>query len=316
VAVGGSVNGAYRYRIHSDTPAPTVGAASNIGLYLQGNLQAGGSGATKINSGSNAYIGGTITNGPITNNGGGSTFNSSSYFAPNYFSSAMASLQAQSLLISTLGTQYAGNTVAFKVQPGQNGFDQNNPYGIYKDNGSGGRTLIGNGDGNGLNIDVSLLTAFNTPQGEVAVFNLDPTLFSTPSFVKNPDLRFNNVGNRTVLVNVLGTGTLNWLNKQQDQSLNRILYNFSGITNLTVGDVDEFRGSLLAPFATVNQKKNINGNFIAMNWNEVQSTELHLNINKQFNGWVPNPPQAVPEPATTVVLGAAVAAYLRRRKKA
>lgn len=102
VAVGGNwttVNN-YVFNAHNTTPNPTIGSATNLGLYLGGNLNGGANnGATQINSGRNAYVAGTVSSPAPLMNGGGTMFAGSAAVQASTFTNqfAYSSLQSSTL---------------------------------------------------------------------------------------------------------------------------------------------------------------------------------------------------------------------------
>jgi choice-of-anchor A domain-containing protein len=190
----------------------------------------------------------------------------------------------------------AFNTVTNSVFSTQQTYSQNQSTAIA----NLGGTAINTSDPN--NVFVNLATI----AGSVKVLTLDVT-----QVTGNRTLNFQN-GNAsdTVLVNLIGGDTLTWGWQLNYAHKNRVLFNFGGKT-VTVKDRD-FDGSLLAPYATINQYRNIQGNLIAKDWNVYNSVELHFGNQFTFTGDAPPP---VPEPASMAVLGIGAMSLLRRRAR-
>lgn len=117
-----------------------------------------------------------------------------------------------------------------------------------------------------------------------------------------------NAGSETVIFDVTGGSSVNWNWNINTSNASKLLWNFSTQTNLTISK--EWKGSILAPTATVVQNEVINGgNLIAFNWTANQR-ELHFaGDTTPFGGNAP-----VPEPASLTALGLGAAAFLRRRR--
>ncbi len=156
-------------------------------------------------------------------------------------------------------------------------------------------------DPNNINVDLSA----NVLNGNTKVYWVNSS-----NITGLKTLNFNNgSASDTVLINVLGSSSIDWGWSINYAHKNKVLFNFVDTATLNVKDRD-FSASILAPKATVNQNMNIEGNLIAANWNNFGSRELHFGNQFMFNGNAP-----VPEPATLAILGVGAAALIRRRRK-
>lgn len=118
----------------------------------------------------------------------------------------------------------------------------------------------------------------------------------------------NATGSETVVINVLGGGTVtSGVNANVDGLLQgRVLWNFAEANRVVVGR--QFTGSLLAPGAVVEQGALIQGQIFADGWVQTRAEEIHW---KPFTGSAP-----VPEPGVMTALAiAGLAAVSRRRRK-
>lgn len=118
----------------------------------------------------------------------------------------------------------------------------------------------------------------------------------------------NSTSNDTIVINVTGT-SVNW-GWSTNYDASRIIWNFADATSINIGD-REFRGTILAPKATVTQSQNINGTLIAQNWVTNGSPELH---SYTFKGKIPL--VSAPEPAGVMTMGGflGLALFSRRRQ--
>ncbi|MES2705531.1 MAG: choice-of-anchor A family protein [Verrucomicrobiota bacterium] len=178
-----------------------------------------------------------------------------------------------------------------------------------------------------LSTDLSLLSStqmvINDPNnvkvntasiaGNLKVYTIDGSLLGGG---KTLDF-LNSSSSDTIVVNVTGA-SVNW-GWSNNYDASRILWNFVDATSISIND-REFRGTILAPKATVNQgNANINGTLIAQNWNNTGSNELHSHT---FTGTVPLPspappviPVAAPEPAGMMTMGGFLALALCSRRR-
>lgn len=104
IAVGGNwvTNNTYVVNSHSTTPNPSIGGATNLGLYVGGSMNAGSNpGSTQVNSARNAYIGGAVSGTPGMN--GGILFSNSGLVSPTFFANQLAYSTAQSSTLAGLG---------------------------------------------------------------------------------------------------------------------------------------------------------------------------------------------------------------------
>lgn len=92
----------YQISIKGSAPAPSIGGATNLGLYLKGTMSAGqNAGSTQVNSGRNAYVGGSISGGLLMN--GGSAFGNSGLVTDSFFVQQQAFSSTQSSFLASLG---------------------------------------------------------------------------------------------------------------------------------------------------------------------------------------------------------------------
>jgi choice-of-anchor A domain-containing protein len=104
MAVGGSwtTQNTYQVSIHGSSPNPSIGGATNLGLYVAGAMNAGANpGSTQVNSSRNAYIGGSVAGTPTMN--GGSLFANSGLVSGSFFTNQLSYSQAQSAYLAGLG---------------------------------------------------------------------------------------------------------------------------------------------------------------------------------------------------------------------
>lgn len=173
IAVGGNwvTNNTYVVNSHSTTPNPSIGGATNLGLYVGGSMNAGNNpGSTQINSGRNGYVGGSVSGSPLMN-GGGSFAGNSGLVDPTFFTNQLAYSTAQSASLAGL-TAGAVNT----SNPNNYSITITNTGGlnVFEINGSllsGGKTLdIIGGTGtetilfNVLGTNINWGTSYNGPQ--------------------------------------------------------------------------------------------------------------------------------------------------------
>jgi hypothetical protein len=114
----------------------------------------------------------------------------------------------------------------------------------------------------------------------------------------------------TIVINVTGKANISQFNVQLNtQYKDRILWNFGNVQVLSNQNGSQIEGSVLAPYASVTQAQNIEGNLIADDWTTVNSPEMHFgggpNSNQQFgfDGSLPsmNAP-AVPEGSSLALI--------------
>jgi choice-of-anchor A domain-containing protein len=294
--IGGGI-GQYGVSNHN-VVAPTIGSATNIGIYVGGNLSLNGS----VNNSRNVYFGGTRT-GTLNNAGGFSN----TAIASNITGQAKL-LDGIDNSISLLGASQGNSIVANN--------DQNNPFKIL--NHGGNQVSIQNQN---INVDLNSNNLTSTMVGneKVFVFNIDASVLSN----SNALIDWKNVGsNDTVLVNVTGTNgfdatnNLNYVNWgwkiQTDSNYNHVLYSFGKAPEVT-DRTDSFNGSILAPYSTFVQagSHNVQGNLIADTFIS-PGGELHFDSGMPYAGYVP---QAVPEPMTMISLALGAISLVCKRKR-
>ncbi|MBA4294253.1 hypothetical protein C0431_14935 [bacterium] len=104
LAVGGNftVQNNYQVSINGAAANPTIGGATNLGLYVGGNVGAGQNpGSLQVNNGRNAYVGGSVTGTPTMN--GGTLFTNSGLVTPTFFAQQLSYSTFQSSLLAGLG---------------------------------------------------------------------------------------------------------------------------------------------------------------------------------------------------------------------
>jgi choice-of-anchor A domain-containing protein len=117
----------------------------------------------------------------------------------------------------------------------------------------------------------------------------------------------------TILFNVTGDVSSYRVSLNAGGLYDHILWNFVDADTINI-DGSQFCGSILAPYATVNQSLNINGTIIANGWANKNGAEIH---SYNFMGNLPSEAPSVPGPAAALSFGiAAVTGLMRRRKKA
>ena len=244
--------------------APTVGSATNIGIYVGGNVSTNGN--AKIQNGRNAYIAGALTGGLIFN-GGGSLGALTPTAATTFFNQARNTMEAYSDAIAAL--------------PGVN---------------------ISVSDPNNININLA------TIPGNLKVINIQASNISQLGTINFSGGN----GNETVLVNVRGAN-ITWnrsVNYSGGAGMSRLLWNFPDATTLRVDQRDLSGGGILAPRATLNQFRNVQGSTVVKDWNLFNSVEVHTGNEFVFDGDL----STVPEPASMTALALGAAALLRRKK--
>lgn len=264
--------------------AGTLGSLSNIGLYVNGNVDFENGG--QLNNGSNAYVSGNFaTTNPYDLNGGGTLYYggsksgtvqsgstshqnlvSSSYFTQEQSYAELISHQLDNLSANASINMSDPNNWALSISGGAKA---NTRYVVDINESS----LGGNG-GNPVTLNISSLLSSDT-----LIFDVTG-------------------GNNSHF----GISLNNGFSGYQD----KVLWNFGTDTNVTI-DNRELEGSVLAPYATVDQSTVIEGTLIANNWSTMNGPEIH---SYEFTG------NATPEPAPFAALGLGALVVLRRRKKA
>lgn len=164
-----------------------------------------------------------------------------------------------------------------------------------------GGTAITINDPNNVKVNLGAIA------GNVKVLSIDAS-----QLTGNRTLDFlNSTSSDTVIINVTGSGTVNWgWSTNFDQT--RILWNFADTATLNINN-RSFAGTILAPKAAVTQSQNIDGTLIAKSWVNNNSAELH---DFAFKGTIPL--VSAPEPAGLMVTGGflGLALFSRRRQQA
>jgi|GEM_PF-5590392 len=104
MAVGGNwaTQNNYQVSTHITSPNPSIGGATNLGLYVVGTFNGGvNAGATQVNSSRNAYLSGEADGEPLMN--GGALFENSGLVSGAFFANQLAYSQVQSAHIASLG---------------------------------------------------------------------------------------------------------------------------------------------------------------------------------------------------------------------
>ena len=147
----------------------------------------------------------------------------------------------------------------------------------------------------------------------VAVFSLNSSFFTTAATANGTVTQLNGISaSTTVVVNVLGGGTLNFGSNHLFQNFNNaanIIFNFENATSLT--GVSNLGGAILAPLADLNTGQTLKGSIYVNSVSNVGEIDLPA-----FTGFVPNV-TSVPEPGSLAMLaiGAPVlAGWFRRRR--
>ncbi len=288
VAVGGNFSTTNAHNTLIVPGGATVNGNSNVGLYVKGNLSVQGG---QLNNGGKALIGGAFSNssGPYNLNGGGN-------------------LKAGGSISGGINGSATANAMPNPVNAVD--FSQQQTYSNQQSAfiaGLGGATnmdaLIG--DPNNLSINVGSLP---TLLGHPGVKLLRTNATSQAAF-QNLLVTFNNFGSNTLLIDVVGSGTLNWKWKMNSPAYNRMLWNFNGLTQLNVSN-DTFGGSILAPHTRVVQERVIRGNLIASSWELRNGVEMWFGGSNKFDGYAP-----VPEPATMATLAVGALGLIAKRRK-
>lgn len=289
VAIRGnfSTTNAHNTNIHNN--GTTFGGFTNVGMYVGGNVQVNGG---QMNNGAKGLVRGNFSNsgGPYNLNGGGQLRTGGTISGTVQAGTTFQNQNQNPVNVADFTTQRAHSIM------------QTNHLALVTATNLDALIV----DQNNLNINVANLPSL-AGFSNVKVLR---TNASSQAAYQNLQVNFNNQGSNTVIIDVVGAGSLNWRWKMNSSAFNKVLWNFSGLSSLTVAG-DQFRGSILAPNAHVIQERNIEGNLIARSWELRNSVEMHFGSQFQFNGTAP-----VPEPGTMAALGLGVAALLRRRRKA
>lgn len=282
LAIGGTftINSSYSTTGHGQTVS--LPGANNIGLYIGGDLDLH-SGLT-VNGGANLFVDDSLNKfGNTLNLNGGQSFVGNSYVDDSIFTVQQSYSANQSNYLAQLALSSTGK--------------------------------IDMTDSNNWKVDASKIAAVS---GAVKIVTIDASVLNGLSH--QVTLNVSNLSPKDTLVfNVTG-GSLNKYAVQVNAGgrYDQILWNFASASVVNITDT-EFDGSLLAPFATVNQYRNIQGNLIASNWNLFNSVENHFGSSITFDGNLPSGQSDVPEPGVFALLAglglAGAGTWARRRRR-
>jgi choice-of-anchor A domain-containing protein len=139
----------------------------------------------------------------------------------------------------------------------------------------------------------------------LAVFAL--TAAQLQAALTNNSVQFNYNGANTIVVNVSGSfsqpSSANW----NAPALTNVIFNFHDATSLTVGN---WEGAILAPYASLSNPSGAIEGFVYVD-TFLGNGEIH---NFGFTGRLPGPPGQAPEPASALLLVAALIGLLAARR--
>jgi len=275
VAIGGSWT-VSDYTVTTFNKKGTIGALNNISAYVGGSVSWNNSG--HVNNGGNTYVGGSICANQLDLNGGGTVY---------YGGAKSGTIQGG----PTSNTNLVNPTV----------FAQQKTYSINQSSYLAGLA------GTAINTNIPNTWTLAVTSG-LNVFTIDGSKLGSPRNIDFTGLQ----SNSTIVINV--TGNVNSFGSLITSGYEQVVWNFVNATTINI-DQRDLNGSVLAPYATVNQNKVINGTLIANEWNSTGNVELHSHIFMGDLG-APHTP-SVPGPAAVLPFGSAlIAGLIRRRKRA
>jgi len=294
VAVGGNLtmNNSYNTTIKSGTLATltgltktdnTLGTLNNISAYVGNNLSAS---SNNINGGGSVYVRNTESGSLNFNGGAGKLYTGSPAVYPtgyNYavdpsvFSKQQTFSEAQTAQLASL---------APTITSGQN---------------YAGVTFV---DQNEYDIDIT------KPAGSITYVSVTGAFLSS---LQNPRIEIKGLSDTsTLVINVTGSSVTNTafslLNDAHSNHYANVLWNFASATTIDIAN-HSFEGSILAPYAAVDQNQLLEGNLVANSLTGHGYEEHFVTDDAQFTGTLPNS-LSVPEPTVSYLAVSMVASGL------
>jgi choice-of-anchor A domain-containing protein len=294
IAVGGigltssqtSFNATSNYNVEIRNEPATLGLLSNIGLYVDGNVNFSNGG--QLNNGGNAYVSGNFsTTNPYDLNGAGNL----------YYGGTVSG--------TVHGDTYNNDEVDSSYFTQQQTFSQDQSEALT------GLTANASVDTNVAN---NWAITYNAPVQNNTTYVVDLTSAELAGYGGNPVTLNLGALNSTdsLIFDVSGSTVSNFgISINANGLQNRILWNFEDATTVDINN-RQLEGSVLAYDATVNQSTVIEGNLIAKDWNTSGGVEIH---SYNYTGYAPTP-SSTPGPPAFFSLGlGAIRVFFKKKKK-